>query len=460
MQQQHDRQHAVVIGGSMGGLLACRVLAVHFQKVTLIERDALPDCPGLRKGVPQARHTHGLLPSGARVLEQLFPGITADLESAGGIPCDPVHDGLWFHEGAPLLQTSSGLRGVIVSRPLLEFRVRQRVLGLPNVQLLQGEMVERVLTQSPDGKRIGAVKTGSRILDANLVVDASGRASHAPHWLKDLGFAEPLEDRVEIGVAYATRIFRRRPHHLQGKTVVVIPPTPLGKRGGVALAQEGGRWTVTLFNHFQKSPPLDLAGFIEFARTLPAPYLHEIASTSEPLCEGAPARMPASVRRRYEGMKRFPEGFLVFGDAICSFNPIYGQGMSVAALEAAALDRELSRDSQTGLAERFFAAAARIIDIPWSMAVGNDLRIPETTGPRTLGTRFANWYVSHLHRAAHHDRECSLAFHQVAGLLAPPSSLMRPAIAWRVFRNSLFSDRTLNTCIADRPAQPRSASSL
>jgi flavin-dependent dehydrogenase len=446
----------------MSGLLAARVLSDHFQRVTLIERDQYPAQAGEnRKGVPQGRHTHGLLASGARVLERFFPGLSTTLQQCGAVCCDIVRDGYWFQEGAPLAEFPSEFQGVIASRPLLEGKVRERVKALSNLEIIENTVVEHLVTEK-DGN-IAGVRTGGGFLEADLVVDASGRGSHAGHWLQDLGFEAPREERVEIALGYATRLFRRRPGDMGGRMAAVVPPTPDGKRGGVALAQEGDRWTVTLISHFQASPPLDLEGFREFAKGLHAPYLYEIVKDAEPIGEGIPARMPASVRRHYEELSRFPEGFLVFGDAICSFNPIYGQGMSAAALEAVALDDELrSVRTNKPLYLRFFAAASRLVDIPWSIAVGNDLRMPETTGKRTPAVRFINWYVSKLHRAGHRDIACSLAFHRVANLMAPPESLMRPSIVWKVFRGNLsrsVSRPQSNKRTTGLAAEPHCASS-
>jgi hypothetical protein len=212
---------------------------------------------------------------------------------------------------------------------------------------------------------------------------------------------------------------------------VVVPPTPEGKRGGVMLAQEGDRWTVTLIGHHGQVAPLEVDGFVEYARTIPAPYIHEVIQHAEPLGEATSARFPHSLRRRYEKLDRFPEGYLVFGDAISSFNPIYGQGMSVAALESIELAASLAEGSD-GLARRFFQRAAKVVDMPWAISVGNDLRMPETVGPRNAGVNFINWYMSKLHRAAHTDPVTALAFFQVANLLAPPPSILKPNVAWRV----------------------------
>jgi hypothetical protein len=203
------------------------------------------------------------------------------------------------------------------------------------------------------------------------------------------------------------------------------------------LAQEGDRWIVTLIGHFGQATPLDLNGFVEYARTLPAPYIYEVVRDSQPVSEPVSGRFPASVRYRYERLARFPDGFLVFGDAISSFNPIYGQGMSVAALEAIELAAALRKDS-AGLARRFFRRVAKVVDMPWTISVGNDLRMPETVGPRNAGVNFINWYIAKLYKAAHSERIPAMAFIEVANLLAPPPSVMRPMVVVGVLRGNVL----------------------
>ena len=433
----NSRDHAIVIGASMGGLLAARVLSDYYQRVTLIEKDHFPSPGGHRRGVPQSRHTHGLLAAGYRTLETLFLGIGQDIMDAGGVPGDVVETGRWFHEGGYLRQVKSGLDGALLSRPLLESIVRRRALANDKISVMEGVEVSG-LKQASKGVVAGLELQDGRELSADLIVESCGRASKGIEWLEALEYAAPKVEKVEIALAYTTRIFRREPSHLGGNLAAIIPPTPEGKRGGVILAQENSTWTVTLLSYFGQPAPSDLAGFREFAATLPAPDIAEVLCLAQPIGDAQGMRFPASIRKRYEHLDRFPEGYLAFGDSICSFNPIYGQGMSSAALQALALGEALKADRHN-LAKRFFAQAAKVVDIPWSIAVGNDLRMPETIGPRNAGVNFVNWYIAKLHKAAHKDAELTVAFLKVANLLAPPPSVMHPRLAWRVLMGNLFS---------------------
>ena len=440
-------QHAVVIGASLGGLLAARALADYYDQVTVLERDTFPPAGEQRKGVPQGRHAHGLLARGRDILEDFFPGVTQQAIDQGAVSGDIIERARWFNEGAYHCQFSSGLQSLLLSRPRLEAQVRARLLALPNVRAIENADVLGVVA-SDDQTRITGVRlirreagSAEEILKADLVIDASGRGSRSPTWLEALGYAKPEEERVRVGVGYTTRLYRHKPEHLQGDTAVVVPAAPQTKRAGVMLVQEGERWIVTLAGYFGDHAPTDEQGFLEFARSLPTADIYEVIKDAEPLSDLVPAKFPASQRRHYERLTRFPDGFLVFGDAICSFNPIYAQGMTVAALEAVALQECLAEGTDR-LAQRFFRRASKVVDIPWSIAVGNDLRFPEVAGPRSPMVRFINWYMSKLHVAARHDPVVALAFQKVANLMAPPPSVLHPAVALRVLRGNLRAGRT------------------
>ena len=426
-----SRHRAIVIGGSMSGMLAARVLADHFAEVVLFDRDAFPLPGENRKGVPQGQHAHALLASGRQILERYFPGFKDELYGQGALKGD-YQRVRWFDNGVYHTRFD-GLEALVISRPRLEAHVRARLTALRNVRINDRRDVE---APAADAGRVTGVKVGDDVISADLVVDASGRGSQSPAWLEKLGFPRPPEEAVRVGLGYTTRIFQRKPDHLKGDIAVICPSAPPAKRGGVALAMEGDRWMVTLFGMLGDHPPNDDRGFLEFARSLPAPDVHEVIAQAEPLTALIPFKFPQSTRRHYESLARFPGGYLVFGDAVCSFNPIYGQGMSTAALQAAALDKCLTA-GDAELAKRFFAAASKVIDAPWTMAVGGDLRYEDVDGPRTGMVKFVNWYIGKLHIAAAGDPAVARAFHRVANLLDPPPSLMQPAIAFRILQGNM-----------------------
>lgn len=435
-------ERAIMIGASISGLLAARVLADHHREVIILERDTLPPVGENRKGVPQGRHAHALLASGLNVLEDFFPGFTEELVAQGGVSAD-ISRVRWFDNGGYHARCT-GLELLLVSRPRLEAHVRSRVVQLPNVRVMEGCAV-RALVNEGKGNRVTGVRierlsdgnSTEEVLTADLVVDASGRGSKTPEWLGALGFPRPKEDVIRVDLGYSTRIYRRHSEHLDGDVAMLVVPTPPSRRGAVMLSMEDDRWMVTLIGMLGDHPPTEEQEFLEFARGLSAPEIYETIKGAEPLSSPLPIKFPASSRWRYERLTRFPEGYVVFGDAICSFNPIYGQGMSAAALQAVALEKSLAQGND-GVALRFFRKAAKVLDGPWTIAVGGDLRYPSVEGPRTPMVRFINWYLGKLHIAARRDPQLTLAFQKVAQLLSQPPSLLHPKTALGVLRGNLF----------------------
>jgi 2-polyprenyl-6-methoxyphenol hydroxylase-like FAD-dependent oxidoreductase len=433
---------AVVIGASMGGLLAARALADHFGQVTLLERDRFPAYGEGRKGVPQGRHVHALLARGRLVLEGFFPGLTEEMARQSAIVGGFGADTRWFEQGGYVCKYESNLQAILMSRGLLESELRRRVLELPNVRAIE-QCDVLGLTATADNARVTGVRlmrradgSAEEALDAELVVDTSGRGSRMPRWLEALGYEPPAEERVRIDLHYSTRIYRRRPTDLDGDVAAVVVSSADDPGGAVMTALENDRWIVTLACHNGVRPPTEAAAFIEHTRSLSAPDIYNVIRSAEPLTEPATYAFLASQRRRYEDLARFPEGLLVTSDAICSFNPVYGQGMTVATQEALALDECLHAGDEQ-LAKRFFKAAAEVVDAPWQIAVGGDLRFPHVEGERTRATRFINWYLGRLRIAARHDPAVADAYGQVINLMQPPPSLMRPPIAARVLWGNL-----------------------
>jgi 2-polyprenyl-6-methoxyphenol hydroxylase-like FAD-dependent oxidoreductase len=449
------RQHAVVIGGSMAGLLVARALSDFYEQVTIIERDSFPPMPQPRKGVPQARHPHLLLAHGGEVMEGFFPDILDELVVHG------AHEGdtdnlLLYQNGGYLCRFRMGFRTLSLSRSLLETTVRQRVLALPNIRAIQN-CAALGLTATDDNSRITGVRIIRRDIDsaeenltADLVVDAGGRGSRIIDWLAGMGYAPPEETKLHVDIVYTSRLYRRQSHHLPGLETVLISPSPQNPRGGVIMSRENDEWHVAVFGYMGDRPPLDEQGFQEFARTLPSPEVHNLVCAAEPLTEPMQYRFAYSHRRYYERLSSFPDGLLVIGDALCSFNPIYGQGMTIAALEALALHNCLSVGTQE-LASRFFKAAEELINNAWEISVGGDLKIPQVAGKRSVKVRFSNWYMDKLVKVAQSSPAVTRSFYDVIDFRSPPASLMYSRIALRVLWGHLRSRRA-NASPSHNPA--------
>ena len=432
--------HAVVLGGSIAGLLAARVLAEAYDQVTVVDRDQLLPGSQPRRGTPQDRHIHALLARGQQVMEQLFPGLTAELAGHGAPIGDVLGDARLLFGGHRLAQAEAGLVAVSASRPLLEDRVRARVRALPEVEFAPASDAVG-LRCSRDGSRVTGVRllrradaSAEEVIDAELVIDATGRGSRAPAWLQALGFGQPRVDRLRVDVGYVTRRYRLPPDTLDGDLACIQGPTPGSPRGGALARLEDDIWMLTLFGMAGGHPPKDPEGCDAFVRSLRFPDLYDAAGPGEPVDGPAAYRFQASVRRRYERMRHFPEGFLVMGDALCSFNPIYGQGMSVAALQALALRNNL-RAGSAPRSQRILRALARAIDAPWELAIGADLAVPAVEGRRTPRRRIAGAYVTQLQAAAACDPALARAFVRVTGLVDRPEALLQPSVVVRVLRS-------------------------
>ena len=422
--------HAVVCGASMAGMLAARVLADRFERVTVVERDQLPADAQQRRGVPQGRHFHTVLVRGTQVLESLFPGLVDDLVAAGAHRPNLLRDTRLVVSGHELCRADTGYT-VQMTRPLLESAVRDRLTGIPHVKVVdQCEVVGPHVT----GGRVTGVRIAHRtgtpeLLDADLVVDAMGRAGRAATWLSELGYRAPVEERITADIAYVSCLVRV-PAALQPvERLVLVGPKPGRPRGFALAAQEDDLWVLTVVGMAGDHPPTDIAGLVSFVAGAAPPDVHAAISAAVPVGEPRVHRFPASVRRRYERLRRFPPGLLAFGDSICSFNPIYGQGMTVAALQAVALRECLGSDR---LAHRFYRAAARIVTPAWQLNAGGDLALPEVKGHRPLTVRLVNRYVARVQRVAERDPAVAAAFMNVAGLVAPPSALLSPRILVKV----------------------------
>ncbi|AYF73825.1 FAD-dependent oxidoreductase [Nocardia yunnanensis] len=469
-----DDRHAIVIGAGIAGLLTARVLAEFCTRVTILERDTA-DAGTVRRGVGQGRHLHGLLDRGRAVLEDLYPGCTAELVAAGAHTAEVLVGTRWYIGGLRVMPTATGLTSVIATRPLLESVLRRRTVALSNVELREGitvrgltgngERITGVRVASDGGPRpdgvpamagadLGgeatdeaATSAGGReccagaetaavpedpVLHADLVVDASGRGSRICEWLRACGAPVPGEERLAVDLGYVSRYYRHREGLLDGQRSAIVS-TGADGRGGGAVHVEGDRWLVTLAGMAGDHPPADAASFGAYAATLSAPDIHDIVSATVPLGDPVPFRFRSSVRRRFDRLPAVPAALIVLGDAQCAFNPLYAQGMTVAALQAAVLRECLRLDlSLDELPARFYATADAPTTTAWQLAASSDLRHPAVTGRRGLRTRLANAYVAQAQRAAHRDPLVARTFMRVAHLVEPPAALLQPALAARI----------------------------
>jgi 2-polyprenyl-6-methoxyphenol hydroxylase-like FAD-dependent oxidoreductase len=437
--------HAVVLGGSLAGLLAARVLADHFDHVTLIERDAYLENSEARRGIPQANHVHGLLVRGRQILEELFPGLQDEMIAAGAPLVDMAHEIAWFTPAGWGVRFPSELKVLAFTRPLLDLHVRRRLATNPRVEILDNTDVLRLLPDSRFNHLAGVLicprasdadRRVAKELHADLVVDTTGRASRAPRWLKELGYEPPEEIVIDAHLAYASRLYNI-PRNFDGNwhCAYVQAAPPERKRGAILFKVEDNRWLVTLVGRAGDQPPTDELGFLEYARSLPVSTIYDAIRIAEPASPIKTHRATQNRLRRYERVKELPENFLLLGDAVCAFNPVYGQGMTTAALGAMALHKTLREQngSLSGLSRRFQKRLAKINQAPWMLATGEDYRYRETVGGSpTLMTRFMHRYMDHVVQLATRSVAVRKLLLETFNMLVRPSALFRPRVLFRV----------------------------
>jgi 2-polyprenyl-6-methoxyphenol hydroxylase-like FAD-dependent oxidoreductase len=468
------KSHAVVIGGSMSGLLMSRVLANHFDRVTIIERDVYPEEPAPRKGVPHSRFPHSLMLRGQRILEALFPGLKSELVARGAIELDSMKDIAFLTPHGWAVRTDSDLALLTCSRDLLDWSIRRWLTALPQVQFLTGVKVTGLLND-PERQRIVGVslrqsresnqefnkepkkeslaefnenlgETLDENLYADLVVDASGKASHTPEWLQTLGYEAPSETQVDASVGYVARIYQPPPDLAVNWKMVFIPCAPPELiRGGAIFPIEGDRdnphqiqWIVSLVGGDRDYPPTDEAGFLAFARSLPSPLLADAIEQATPLTP-IYAYYGNENRQRYYDQCNLPARLFVAGHAACLLNPTYGQAMTVAALEAVTLDRFFQRHGIDRLDQQSQALQkqlARAHQEAWSAATNVDYRYRSFQGkPINAATRFTNWYWDQLMELVVDRAPVHHTFLEVLHLLKPSIALLQPSILSQVLSN-------------------------
>ncbi|MET8954589.1 FAD-dependent oxidoreductase [Streptomyces sp. NPDC004393] len=430
-------RRAIVVGASVAGLLAAVAVSDAVDEVTVLERDVLPEGPAPRRGLPQARHGHILLTSGLNAIEALLPDLRLRQRVlvAGGREISLTSGAVmlgpegwfrrWRHDSHPLLTCS---------RDLLDAVLREAVLDRPRIRLRRAEAVSLLgSAERVTGVRITDAEGAEEDLRADLVVDASGRGSRALQWLDALGIAGIREEVVDSGVVYASRLYRM-PEGAEEFPLILVQPDPLDTTPGRAAALipiEGGRWLASLSGTRGAEPTSDPAEFVRFALGLRHPLVGRLLSRAEPLSDVALSRSTRNVRRHFESAAVWPEGLVVLGDAAAAFNPVYGQGMSVAALGAQGLRRELTATdvAAPGLARRIQRAAAKAVDAAWSLSSSQDRWFPGVLGDSpTFADRVLTRYVRRMTKVATSSYRVSVAMCNVTTLQEDGSRLLRPSL--------------------------------
>lgn len=429
---------AVVIGASVAGAMAARVLSPRVDEVVIVERDDLGDGRSPRKAVPQGRQAHALLNRGLVGMEAWFPGLSDELVAGGALSSDAGWDFRWWQDGRARARVRTGLQGVMMTRPFLESTIRARALGLGNVRIQRGSCAGLTATGSAvDGVVVTDDAGQEQRVKADLVVDCSGRSTRLPEWLATLGYAAPPVQEVKVQIGYAARMFDR------GATdrlddgasgMACLPVAPRHDRGAFVFAVEGGRWLVSIGGAGSGRPTADAEEFTNTCIEMGAPPLTALVKRCAPIGDIATHKFHASVRRDFHRVQAFPTGLLAAGDAIASFNPIYGQGMTCAVAHIQGLEAELRSNGVRVDASSYFKTAKKITDLAWTTAVTEDFRRPDTEGERPRGTAVAHKLGDLYARASLTDPELHARFLHVLQMRSAPSSLLHPSGLVRLAR--------------------------
>jgi 2-polyprenyl-6-methoxyphenol hydroxylase-like FAD-dependent oxidoreductase len=418
----------------MSGLAAAGALADYFEKVLILERDSLPTRPVPRKGAPQSRHLHALLPGGHAALSDLFPNFAQDLIAAGAVPIGVNRDFRMEIPGlGPLPQRDFGWFFYSATRPLIEMVTRRQVERLQNVAFREECAVSRIIVDPNNGAMTATLERADEVR-ADLIVDASGRAAPTLGLLRSTGYSPPEETSIGVDLRYTTTTFAipgDANHDWVG--VGTWPNAPDSSHSGFIMPIEGNRWIVTFSGQLGLRPPDYYDGFMEYAQQLNTRTIYNAIKDAERISGFESYGFAASTWRRFERMEAFPRGLLPIGDSICRFNPVYGQGMSVAAQEARLLkqilkNRTTMSDPLDGLATTFFSESLPLIEGPWNMSAVPDMVYPETRGERPPDFEGRIQYSRALLQAAVRHSSVQRAFTEVQQLLKPPSILQEPDI--------------------------------
>ncbi|WP_036479839.1 NAD(P)/FAD-dependent oxidoreductase [Myxosarcina sp. GI1] len=439
---------AIVIGGSVAGMLAARILIDYFAEVIIVERDTLPTEPKLRQGVPQSAQPHILLTKGYRILlELLGEDFNIELIQRGALTIDWAKEFYSYGEAGWLANTSkpSDLISITCSRPLLEWAIARQIKKNNRIKFWEQHRVTELIYHRQEHRVRGITASSlsnkeEKKLTADLIVDCSGRNSKAPQWLKNIGITAPPETTVNPHLGYATRRYKEpEGFQLPWKVMLINHAPPEHTRLGYLARIERGEWIATLGGYEADFPPIDEPGFLDFARSLRHASIYETITQAEPISPIYAYRATTNRLRHYEKIE-LPYGFIVLGDAVCSLCPVYGQGMTVSALAVLTLQKWLNRTRKSFLLSKLSSASfqqdlAKSNSPHWNLAIAQDSRFLKTKGrvKPTLLNSLLQPYLQRLQKQATYDPEVYVSFMEIAHSLKSPLSFFSPQLLWRVF---------------------------
>ena len=428
---------AVIVGASVAGLLAGRVLADYFDEVVLVDKEGLDQGPVPRKAVPQGNHIHGILTPTFHILKRFLPELIDDLVDGGAHLFDGGRDWRFHVYGNFLTNGETGQKLIGSTRPFFEDHLRRRVASITNIEI-RAEHRFKNWVPGNDNRRVEGIivsnAAGEVELGADLIVDARGRASTLSKELQELGYEAPAEEVVGVDLGYTSRLYRARDFSPDWNLLILNPSAPQSWTGGLIEKVENEQWIVTQFGYFGDHAPADDDGFLERARSLAVPDIADFLAIAEPVSDFRRFDMRQCKMLRFEELDAFPDRVLVIGDAVCSLNPIYGQGMTKAAREAGHLWDSLSDHlKQTDSIDGFAATFRRNLpaagaDWAWQLTSGADLRFPQTTGERQPGGAFMGWYMKRLFLRSAKNIDARKRLFDTLMLVNPPNHLMKPGM--------------------------------
>lgn len=434
-------RRAIIIGFSWAGKLAARVLSDVFQEVLVFERDARPEEPKPRKGIPQSHQPHVLLKKGEELLNSLFPNVTEELVQEGAVAFDFMKDVHWVHHGRQKVRVESNFRQLSLSRPLLEWVLQTRLEKVVNLKVCYDTEVKGLIWGSTN--RVTGVRITSKrqlepeMLEADLVVDASGVAAHFINALRNSDLPVPLEEILEINLAYTSQKVHLSPSVGRNWQAFLLYPTPpTVERGGIIYPLENGEWIISLFGYGGDHCEAKKESFLEFAKTLSSSVFSEAIEKASPLSELKTYKVPKQYRRRMDKLHTPPEGLLVMGDALCRFDPVFGQGMTAACLEAQVLQKVMRNSrhiiGSTRFNRKVYKQFMRRLFPLWLMVLTEDFRYEKTKGKKLFGLRFLQHYIYRIYSVSETDPHVYRKFSRVLHLLDSPFGLFSPSVLFKV----------------------------